>query len=202
MVQIQFDTEEQFTFCGGWEDVTLKNFISIRLLEEQKEKSNLKKTLKIIAALSNNPQIAEQKLSAMDYFDFIELCGHFDWLTKNDVLEYAKDDSGEFIECDGKKFKFKQNFNKLSNSDMFNFELLRENNPNLDPYELAFGVLLREVDENGNEKPFEMETFEFIINKLASKVPLINIIKYINFFLHGAQTSTTPNLKGFSITKK
>ena len=80
-------------------------------------------------------------------------------------------------------------------------ETLIANNKNLDPLEVAFGVLLREVDENGVEKKFNEDDFLYVIEQLKTKVMLLDVYNVISFFL-STDKSSSKTSKGYSIHKK
>ncbi len=130
--------------------------------------------------------------------EFGEIATHFEWTNKS--LEDVKEEK-EFLYIDGKKYKIKKNNNKLTIGEIVSIETLIAQNKNLDPLEIAFGILLREVNVDGTEKEFNEDDFLHTISELQTKVMLIDIYNCISFFLSGEKNSTEIS-KGFSIKKK
>lgn len=196
MVKVTIEDKE-FVFAETWSEIYFNQYIDmIKILKEENE-NDLEKSVKIIAHISDKPEECMDYLMRLSQEDFEMLAKEFEWTNKQiDTVAEEK----EFIEIDGKKYKIKKNYNKLSLGEMVSIETLIGMNKNLDPFEVAFGVLLRELNDDGTEKPFNPDEFVSIINKLQKKVLLMDVYNYITFFLRGAQTSTK-HTPGYSIQK-
>jgi hypothetical protein len=181
----------------NWDEISFQQYVDIIGFNKEEENEMLK-AVKIIAAISNNPSECEQLLLQITKEDFEGLAKEFEWTNK--TIDDVKNDT-EFVEIDGKRYKIKKDYNKLTIGETVSVETLLANNKNLDPLEIAFGVLLREVDENGVEKKFNEDDFLYIIDKLKTKVMLMDVYNVISFFLSTEKSSSKPS-KGFSIHKK
>lgn len=200
MIKVDIEGIE-FELAEEWQEITFSQYIDLININKDEGLQDLERAIEIISYLSNKPIECRASLYKLSKGDFEELASYFKWT--NDPIENYKSDK-EFLEIDGKKYKIKKDYNKLTIGEMISVETLMANNKNLDPLEVAFGVLLRELDSDGNEKEFSEERFIHVLTKLKEKVMLLDVYQYINFFLSGAQISTKSNSKGFSVlqTKK
>jgi hypothetical protein len=197
MIELTIE-DKTFNIAESWSEITFQQYIDI--INIAKENINeLEKAVKIIAFVSDKPEECEQHLLKIERTDFEELAKWFEWTSK--TIENFKEEK-DFVEIDGKKYKIKKDYNKLSLGEMISVETLISNNKNLEPFEIAFGVLLRETLEDGSEKEFNEDDFLHIIKELKSRVMLMDVYNHISFFLSGVQTSTTETSKAFSIRKK
>ena len=194
MIKLQIEGSE-YELAREWSEISFAQYIEVVNINKDKW-NDLEKAVKIIAHISNKPAECEQSILKLSKEDFEELASYFVW-TNHPIDEFKSEK--DFLEIDGKKYKIKKDYNKLSLGEMISVETLIENNKNLDAFEVAFGVLLREVDEDGKEKEFNEDVFIDVIQNLKTKVMLLDIYNHISFFLSGVQISTTQNLKGFSI---
>lgn len=197
MIQLEIEGKE-YDIAESWNEITFQQYIDI--INIAKENINeLEKAVKIIAFVSNKPEECEASLLKISREDFEDLAAYFEW-TSNTIENFKEDK--DFVEIDGKKYKIKKDYNKLTLGEMISVETLISNNKNLDAFEVAFGVLLREIEEDGKEKEFNEDVFLHVIKELKSKVLLMDVYNHISFFLSGVQTSTTEISKAFSIRKK
>ena len=194
MIKLEIEGSE-YELAREWSEISFAQYIEVVNINKDKW-NDLEKAVKIIAHISNKPAECEQSILKLSKEDFEELASYFVW-TNHPIDEFKSEK--DFLEIDGKKYKIKKDYNKLSLGEMISVETLIENNKNLDAFEVAFGVLLREVDEDGKEKEFNEDVFIDVIQNLKTKVMLLDIYNHISFFLSGVQISTTQNLKGFSI---
>ena len=197
MIQLEIDGKV-YELAESWSEITFQQYIDIINIAKE-EINELEKAVKIVAFISNDPEACEQDLLKLGREDFEELAKWFEWTSKS--IDESKENK-ETVEIDGKKYKIKKDYNKLTLGEMISVETLISNNKNLDPFEIAFGVLLRELDENGNEKEFNEDVFLHVVKELKSRVMLLDVYNHISFFLSGVQTSTTETSRGFSVRKK
>jgi hypothetical protein len=194
MIKLEIEGSE-YELAREWSEITFAQYIEVVNINKDKW-NDLEKAVKIIAHISNKPAECEQSILKLSREDFEELASYFVW-TNHPIDEFKSEK--DVLEIDGKSYKIKKDYNKLSLGEMISVETLIENNKNLDAFEVAFGVLLRELDENGNEKEFNEDVFLHVIQQLKEKVMLLDIYNHISFFLSGVQISTTKSSKGFSI---
>ena len=197
MIELNID-ERVYTIAESWDEIYFSQYVDIINLNKDEGMNDLSKAVKIIALISDKPESCEKDLLNLSREDFEELASNFEWTNK--PIDNFKTDT-EYVEIDGKKYKIKKDYSKLTLGEMISVETLIANNKNLDPLEIVFGVLLRE-EIDGKEKEFNEDDFIHIISELKSKVLLLDIYNYISFFLSGDKKSTTKNSKAFSIQKK
>lgn len=197
MIKVKIEDKE-FVFAETWDEIYFNQYISIVKINKLKDINDIEKAVKIIAAISDKPAECEEELMRLGKEDFEELATEFEWTNK--PIEEVQSDK-EFVLVDGKKYIIKKNYQKLTLGEMVSIENLMSFNPNLDPFEVVFGVLLREVDETtGKEKDFDPDDFLYMVNQMQTKVKLMDIYNYISFFLRGRKISSK-RTKGYSIVK-
>lgn len=195
MINLEIEGKE-FQLASDWSEITFGQYIDIINVNKDNSLNDLAKAVRIVAHISNKPEECESSLLELSKDDFESLAKEFEW-TNKEITAIASEK--ETLEIDGKTYKIKKDYNRLTLGEMISVEELISHNKNLDAFEVAFGVLLREVDENGNEKGFDGDVFNFVVTKLQSKVMLLDVYNYITFFLRGVQKSTTKTTKGYSI---
>lgn len=201
MIEIRFENKT-FTLPVDWDEVTFKQFIGIITVQQDELNSELEMFVKVLTSLSGDKELADY-LNKMSMEDFNNLKEYFSWLSEEfDSNKYKSDK--KFFEIDGEKWKLKDNFNKLSVGEMVSLEIMiKDNKLDLNPYEIAFGILFRRVDENGNELPFNADDMINIILKHSEKIYVTDVISQLDFFLDGGQTSTTKNSQvSFQVLEK
>lgn len=197
MIKVKIEDKE-FVFAETWDEIYFNQYISIVKINKIKDINDIEKAVKIIAAISDKPKECEEELMKLHKEDFEDLATEFEWTNK--PIEEVQSDK-EFVLVDGKKYIIKKNYQKLTLGEMVSIENLMSFNPNLDPFEVVFGVLLREVDETTNkEKDFDPDDFMYMVNQMQTKVKLMDIYNYISFFLRGRKKSSK-RIKGYSIVK-
>jgi hypothetical protein len=196
MVTVTIEGKE-FIFAETWSEIYFNQYIDMIKILKEKNENELEQSVKLIAYISDKPEECIDYLMRLSQDDYTALSKEFEWTNKEiDTVAEEK----EFILIDDKKYRVKKDYHKLSLGEMVSVETLIGMNKNLDPFEVAFGVLLREVNEDGTEKPFNPDEFISIVNKLQKKVLLMDVYNYITFFLRGAQTSTK-HTPGYSIQR-
>lgn len=197
MIELNID-DRVYTIAESWDEIYFSQYVDIINLNKDEGMNDLSKAVKIIALISDKPESCEKDLLNLSREDFEELASNFEWTNK--PIDNFKTDT-EYVEIDGKRYKIKKDYQKLTLGEMISVETLIANNKNLDPLEIVFGILLRE-EIDGKEKAFDEDDFLHIISELQSKVKLLDIYNYISFFLSGDKKSITKNSKAFSIQKK
>lgn len=190
--------EQKFQIADKWTDVTFGQYVDL-LAIQQDTWEDLTKTVKIISALSDKPKELEEIINLMDFNDFTMLSEQMEWI-KTDFVEVANQiELMNKFEIDGKEYKIKEQYQKLTLGEMITVETMLKD-PNYNPQEIILAVLLREVID-GKEKAFNEDDFFYILNVLKYKINLVDVYKYLAFFLSGDKTSTGEISKGFSIQK-
>jgi len=187
--------DQSFVLAESWSEITFSQYITIINITKDEHLNETLKAVKIISYISDKPEACEKSLLNISREDFESLAEHFEWTNRKIEEDSVKK---EFLEIDGKQYKIKSDYNKLTLGEMISVETLIEHNKNMDPFEIIFGILLREVVD-GKEKEFNEDDFFYVISKLQDKVMLLDVYNCISFFLSGVQKSTTPISKAFSI---
>jgi hypothetical protein len=201
MIEIKIE-QRVFTLPLNWEEVTFKKFIDIIQVQQDTLNSELDVYVKILTSLSGEKEF-DQALRSMDFEDFSQLKTYFSWITEDLDSDKYKSKEEVFL-IDGEKWKLKNDLHTLNVGEMVSLEMMvRDNKLDLTPYEIAFGVLFRRVDEDGNELPFKAEDMVKIIIDYSDKIFVTDIIGKLAFFFDGEKTSSTKNSKvSFQILEK
>lgn len=202
MIKLNIEQKE-YKIASEWKDITFGQYIDI--LDIEKDTFNpIDKSVEIIAALSDNKEECKAAIYKLDSSDFVSLGDYFKWIStdfEKELKKMNKKKPTNDFKIDGVTYTMKDDYDKLTIGEMVSAELLVQNNKNLHPLEIGFGVLLREVGEDGKPKEFTEEGFVKIVTSLKDKVKLVDIYSYIAFFLSGEKNSTTKSSQGFSISK-
>ena len=194
MIELTIE-DQKFVLSESWSEITFSQYITIINITKDESLNELLKAVKIISYISDKPEACEKAILNISQDDFKELTTNFEWTNKTIEQDSVQKDS---LEIDGKQYKIKSDYNKLTLGEMISVETLIAHNKNMDPFEIVFGVLLREVID-GKEKEFNEDDFLYIIGQLQDKVMLLDIYNHISFFLSGVEKSTTKTSKAFSI---
>lgn len=191
MIEVRID-EKVFTLPGDWEEVTFKRFIGLISIQEDGMNSELEIFVKALTALSGDLSFGAY-LNKMSIDDFNNLKEYFNWITEEFDSKKYKSETNLF-DIDGQKWKIKDNFSKLSVGEMVSLELmLKDKKMDLTPYEIAFGVLFRRIDAQGNEVAFNADDMVNIILNYSDDIYVTDVISKLDFFLSGENASTTKN---------
>lgn len=192
--------DNNYVLPSEWAEVTLRQFIDILILKEDKLNSDLDIFIKTLNILSDNKQLEEEILN-LDTDSFKIIREGFIWLSVEPPI--SKNLNKSFFEFEGKKFTLKKDFNKLTVGESITIEmLLKDNKIDLNPLEIAFSVLFREIDENGNIKEFDPDDMVKIL-EYSKFIKLLDVYEVINFFLSGDKSSSSKNSKvSLSLQKK
>jgi hypothetical protein len=197
MIKLKID-EEEYILADTWEEVTFGQYIDILVINDNKF-NDLIKSIKIIAALSDNPVSLEKALNKVTLDELSELTAIIEWVS-SDFTEVAnKSEKSDKFLIDGKEYVIKKNYNKLTIGEMASLEELMKTGL-YNNQELAIAILLREV-VNGVEKEFNDEDFYYVLTDLKYKIKLVEVYNYIMAFLNGEKTSTIKVTKSFSVVK-
>lgn len=202
MITLEINGKE-FNIASSYEELSLGQYIDI--IKQGESKQQLEATdsdIKMICLLSDNPSELEPLLWDFSVEEFKELTNEFNWVADTSLLEDLKKLKPlDKIIIDEKEYVIISNYNKLSLGEVISFEtILKQEQSDFHKLDIAFGVLLRPV-EDGKPVKFTEETFlEVIKNKY--KVKMVDLYAVISFFLSGEKMSTTENTKRFSIRKK
>lgn len=195
--------DKEFKIASKWEDVTFGQYINVLDIKNDSF-SNYHKSVEMVAAISNDREVIKPMLYALDINHFNELGEHLKFLSKpfdKEVKRVNKGKTSKKFLINGKEYVIKNDYDKLTVGEMISGEILIQTNKNLHPLEIAYGVLFREVGEDGKPMEFSEEGFIHVITHLKDKVKLLDIYSYISFFLSGDKNSTTKPSQGFSIRK-
>jgi hypothetical protein len=180
---------KEFNICNDWNEVTFGQYIDVLYIKENVE-FHIERARKLFAAISDNPKELEKCINKFSEEEFSQLNNSFDF-NAPDFKNYTATTATFFI--DGKEYKIKDDYNRLTMGEMDFIEKIKAHSKNtLNDNEIAFGVIIREVDEQGNEKEFEDTVAFEVIHKLRDKVFLRDIYDHLTFFLLGKKPPTPP----------
>lgn len=204
MITLTVDDKE-FKIVNSYEELSLGQYIDIINIGESKVKQDaIEADMSVICALSDNAEELKELLWSFDTDEFDELRSAFDWV-RDDIyiLESFKQlPPKESIEIEGKKYGIISNHNKLSLGEVVSYEtLISQEQSDFHRLEIAFGILLRPIGDDGKLIKFTEDIFlEVVKNKY--KINMMEIYSTIGFFLSGAKISTKGTTKRFSIQTK
>lgn len=190
-----------FKIINGWDEMTFSHYI--QMMDIYKDSfSTIDTTINLIGILSDNKEKFVKVMNNESMKDFNALVEHFSWINEKEVEKISNlkgTEDNKIITIDGSDYRVKTDFENLTINEGTTVEMILQHNKNLNPLEVAFGVLFRKLDEDGNEEKFSNKIFEETILKLSDKVKLLDVIKHINFFLSGEKSSSKKDTQGFSI---
>lgn len=196
MIQLKIQGEE-FRIKSSWEEISFREFINILYINNDNSYNNISKLIKTIVEITDRKDV-ERYLFGLSIEDFGKLKSAFEWLSVD--VNSIKGKSKDFFTVDGQKYKIKSDYSKLSVGEMISLEtFLKDRNIDAHPFEIAFAILFRKLDENGNETEFNEKDFLEILTNLLDKVMTVEVIEHVNFFLLGDKDSITKSSKDFSI---
>jgi hypothetical protein len=181
--------DKEFTFATSWEDIYFGQYVDLINIV-QSDEIQLQKSLRILAALSDNEEECYNYLLKIDRTSFEKLEQHFLWIDSDYKYLKSLPTKSEF-EVEGRIFKKINNpAQQITLADQINVETLIENCPNLTNFEVAFGVLIKEYDKDGNEVEFTEQQFIEILTFLKPRVLLKDVYSTLAFFLPGEEELT------------
>ncbi len=192
--------EKQYQLASEWTDVTYGQYIDVLTTYENKW-PDLDMTVKLIACLSDNPiELEESLFNDLDINDLNALAKDIKWINTDFIKIAEAIKPNKEITIDDKKYVIKGDYHSLKLGEMtFVEESLK--NPNLHPQEIGLSVLLRPLDENGNEAKFNIDFANEVLTTLKYKINMVDAYNYCSFFLRSGKKSTKKITKGFSLRK-
>ena len=189
--------EKEFKLPENWDEVNVRQYLDVAIKAKDSGYSEIEKFMYFISILSDNPIEMRQMLEQIEIEEFETLKKEFQWvLTEPEI----KDGKSKFFELNGKKYTMKSNYEKLTVGESITIEtLLRDKSVDMDPVEIAFCVLFREMNEDGTIKTFNSDNLSIVKTELASKIKITDVYKVICFFLTTGKKSSSKNLKDFSL---
>lgn len=200
MIVLEIDNKE-FKICNSYEELSLGQYIDIIKIGESKMKlEGNAADIEIISILSDRPEEIKPLLWEFNIDDFNILTSHFAWVADTTVLEHFKSlKPKEKVDIDGKPYGIMSDYNKMSLGEIVSFEtILKQEQSDFHKLDIAFGVLLRPINDDGTVAKFTEEVFLDVI-KNKYKVNMIDIYAVISFFLSGEKKSITKSTGRFSI---
>lgn len=176
--------DKEFKLASDWDEVTFAQYINL-VNVFTKDVSSIEKSVRYIASVSDNEEECVKYLYKLSKDKFEGLQESFKWLDNSDIDFLKKCEAAEYIVVKSKRYKIVKEYNKLSLADMVNIETILENHPNLSKFEVAFGVLIKEIDVDGKELDFTEEQFIRTLQALKDEVLLKDVYGLLAFFLSG-----------------
>lgn len=192
--------DREFKVANSYDELSLGQYVDIMKLSEKNIKNSTESDIEMISVLSDDKDGIRPLLWEFNVSDFDELTKLFSWVADSDYLEHLKGlKPKESIIVDGVEYGIISDFNKqMSLGEVISFEtLIKQENSDHHKLEIAFGVLLRPI-ENGKLVKFSEDVFQNVI-KNKYKVNMTDVYSVIVFFLSGGTKSTTRFTKAFSV---
>jgi hypothetical protein len=188
---------EVIKIAENWDEVYYSTYVNlmkdkILLIEEDYER-----TLKVMACVSSDREKCELWLKEMANEQFQELVKLMEF-KRFDELELTEK---EIITIGDKTYKIKTDLDSIKWGSQTSFELLKDQFKDTEDYVLALGVILSELDKDGNELPFDLKRFDYVVNNLPEKLLMVDIFQHVNFFLTGVKKQYLKTLPKFTIKK-
>lgn len=190
--------DKLFKLPSDWEELTLRQFIDILILKKDEKNSDLDNFVKTLGIFAGDHSI-EESIMDLDVSEFNQIKDAFEWIK---VDPQTKSESKDFFEFEGKKFTMKKDYNQLTVGEAITVELLlKDQKVDLDPLEISFAVLFREVID-GKMKPFNADTMYEMLNDYSNRIKIVDVYEVITFFLSGEKSSfSKPSKVSLSIEK-
>lgn len=202
MITLELDGNE-YKIANAYDELSLGQYIDIVKLGESKDKFKYNESdIKIIATLSDKPKELEKALWTLNIDEFNELTPHFEWVGDTKVIDELKQLTPlDKIIVNGKPYGIISNHNKMTMGEMVSLEtLMAEEHSDLHRLHIAFGILIRPIDDKGNLVEFTQEAFDEVIDNRYN-ILMKDVYAAIAFFLSGETGSTIAPSKRFSIRK-
>ena len=184
-------TLEDITYelAESWDELTFLKYIDILNLGLDKMNSPTLSMIKSIASLTDNSKVFEETARRLSNDNLNALFKAFEWL--NVMPDYKKYDK-DTLEVNGITYRLKKHYHKLTaNEVIMGEELNATSKYDLHFMEVAFGMLLRELDKDGNEIDLTLDSLLNTILTLRDKVMLRDVLPLINFTIGGDITSSS-----------
>jgi hypothetical protein len=169
--------EKEYEMPSGWDEVTLKNLMIINSIITKEYNSELKMIVDLISVLSG---IEKEILLELDFTELNKF--DFNWLNKS----FNKKIVNEFTIND-KKYKMIKDFKKLKFGEYVDLDYYMKDLTNNLHY--IVGILVREVDENGNILKYDNNTLEERANIFYENIKIEEVLGIVDFFQNGVNGS-------------
>lgn len=197
--------DKDFEICEGWDEVSMGQIFDLDTLKKS-DWDQFTLGLKILACMSNDPVTFEDYVN--EFIPYTELPEFMTMM--NEQLKWLEIDFNESsqktepkfeTEIDGRRIGIKKDINMISTGEYVYIQNFMKDGK-FTPFEAAFGVLIRELDENGKQKKFNPEFFEELMTTLKYKIRALDFHQHLVFFSNGTTKSETKPSKSFSIQNK
>jgi len=190
-------SKQEFTFPSEWSEVSLRNYIDIVTIGEDKHLSSIDSFIKTLSLLCEKPEFISIA-NDIPIDNFKEIQTAFDWLK---IEPKAPKKSVKSFKIGNEDWTIKEDYNKLTVGESISIELmLKDKKLDLSPLEIAFGVLFRRLNTTTNKpEPLNPDDINIIINEKSKLIKVTDVYNIINFFLRGEKTSSSSS-KGYSLS--
>lgn len=195
---LEIDNKE-YKVANSYEELSMGQYIEIIKQGESGRLDGYESEIEMITILSEDKSIKDL-LWSFNNDDFNELKQAFSWVMDVTIInDFENLPPKEFVLIDGKKYGIVSNYNNMSLGELISFETLNaQTQSDLHRLEIAFGLILRPMDENGKLVNFSQDVFNEVISNKYN-INMMDIYSAVSFFLSGEKKSTTGNTKRFSI---
>jgi hypothetical protein len=181
-----------YELASEWSDITLRQFIDIMVLRKDEGNSELDTFIKTLAIFAGDPTLEDEILD-LDTGTFKQIQTAFAWIG---IEPKAPEKEYSIFEFEGKKFSMKRDYSQLTVGEAITVEtLMKDKSFDLEPLEISFAVLFREVDENGKLAEFNADTMFDMLNNYSKRIKLLDVYNVITFFLSKETISSPKNSK-------
>ncbi len=197
MIKLTFN-DTTYELPESWDDLTFLQYIDLLNVSMDTMVSPTMAKIKNIVTLVDDSKGLEDIFMEIDNDDMAEIFEAFQWLYEEPKMKKTKKDT---IKIDGVTYKLKADFNKLKNNEVIMIEELNASTKyDLHNLEIAFGVLVRELDEDGNEVPLTLDGLFNTILTLRDKAKMMDILPLVSSFTNGEVKSSSKASPSYSLT--
>ncbi len=185
-----------------WDEVYYDFYVKLKKSGYQDIEMDLERSYTVISTLSSDP------VKCMDWLKQIDtptLQAISDSMDLKDWRDIPPSKTKLLEVMDGNK---KRRFRILQNlstdvmwGNQITFERLKQDFKDTEDDVLALGVILQEVDSRGKGMPFDLVTFDWIVNNIPKKVKMIDLFHHVTFFLTGAKKRSLKTSPIFTVRK-
>lgn len=188
------DQKKSFNIPTSWADVSIGQYENLSKLDKEKGKENeLQFAVDVLCSISD---MTKDDAFMLPITETEKVFNNIDFV-KKPIPESKK----RFVEVDGIKYYFKDDYDKLTNGEVISLELLTkkyEGNIDAGMSEILC-VFLRQKKENGKIEGFKSEFMERA-EIFRDKISVADVYQLIVFFSNG-KSELSKTIKGFLVAQ-
>lgn len=194
------DGTKTIKIASSWDEVNFDVYANIMKSKTLEIEDDLERSVKLLSHVSNDFKACEHWLKEMDVEDFNSLVANMEFV---ELKTYKQPKKKKVLNIENRFWKLRTPEEITDNEwlPQITFERLKQEYQGTEDYALAFGIVIRECDAKGKEKPFDIKTFDYVVNNLMDKVKMVDVFQQIDFFLTGVKQQYLASLPSFTIKK-